>query len=392
MNYRFLIGVFLLFAVFEQTSAEVGNQAQHVSVVAKYFRPWIRQLSRPVDVYHWNGTGLGGEDPLLLQWVQGAATTFWNTYRSQVNQGSSMYGNGLYAAVDPVATFGFSGGVPQGMSLVRMRLPENARILDLSTGVVENKNNNQVLEILLKYQCPNAMPEFLFKEGGRDLKASCRELIYKVFSQALRVDALAYDYVRSKFSYCTRSEWSEGGAFVIMSNHWMTPESVHIFNSESRFATEERLRIQTLFLQDQKTMIPDFGNGKNIILEFLRNHPDHELVQSESRCEGKDCQVSVQFCTQAPTQEHPCESILVGTFPRPGGPLITSEEAARSGARWLLWSDLEGQAKSPEIHRWAKDNLFGCSDKFPYQGYSNQESSGPLKSVNSGRQELNHEK
>jgi hypothetical protein len=70
--------------------------------------------------------------------------------------------------------------------------------------------------------------------------------------------------------------------------------------------------------------------------------------------------ITVQFCDQS----NACESVPLPPIPRPGGSIITAEEASKT---ILLWTDLIGKPKSTTISTWLKNNKFACSGELPYK-------------------------
>jgi hypothetical protein len=359
----------LILTLFSVTArgAQMFNNVD-ISPMVNHFQKQVVTLNKAITTYNWVSHEPGDfwdterpqNDPTLLNEAQISARVFWGSYGSKEG-GNNMYGSGLYTAVDPVATVGFGG---QNWRLTQIQFPIGTRVLDLANpNTVDVKDSalvNAAQEIEEKFGCPRSSgADPYFVNGGVNLSESCRSLIKEVFNSILQIDAFAYGYGDTSFRACEGSMYIGQRAFVVTRSDWMRSEYVHYYTTNSRLNEEERLRIQTLFLLASQEGI-DKGRLLDVIAQYFDQHPDRDLQESKTVCEGDSCIITVQFCDSKNT----CDQVPLPSLPRPGGPTITVEVAERNK---LLWTDLVGKPKVSTISTWLLENKFGCSGQLPYE-------------------------
>jgi hypothetical protein len=108
-----------------------ARAAGNDSVLASALRPYVRVLSRPVTVYHWADRGWAGlgtsgpvdpRTPAVRSYVEWKTKGFWDINTAFMG----VAGNGLYAAVDPISSYGYGG---DNWSLFRLRVRKGTRFL-----------------------------------------------------------------------------------------------------------------------------------------------------------------------------------------------------------------------------------------------------------------------
>jgi hypothetical protein len=340
-----------------------------IAPMINHFRKQIVTLNKAVTTYNWVSHGGPNDfwdierpqnDPALLKMAQTSAEVFWSNYGSK--EGSeNMYGSGLYTAVDPVATYEFGG---EGWRMTQLQFPVGMHVLDLANSATIDDSDSALMnaaeDVEEKFACPrSAGADPYFTNGGASLDPKCRQLINEVFNKNLKIDAFAYGYNETYFKACEQGVYIGSRAFVITRPDWIRSEYVHYYTASSRLNEPERLRIQTLFLLAGEEGL-DKAPLLDLIAKYFDQYPDRELQGSKTVCEGDSCVITVQFCDSKNT----CDQVPLPALPRPGGPMITSEEAKR---KKLLWEDLVGKPKASTVSTWLKENKFGCSGELPYQ-------------------------
>ena len=351
------------------TSA-MNFQGVDVSPAVAYYQSSVRTVDQPFTIYNWSAAGndpfwaeeKADGDSSLMGLAQRSSRSFWSSYGGPSD---SMYGQGLYAAEDPVATMSYGGGVPSFV-LMQMQIPKNFRMLDLVYNSLDTPSNSlkvAAASVLTKFECPaDATADRLFQSGGMNLSPKCRELVREVFQNQLKIDGFAYSYSATAFTDCkiNMDGYQQMLAFVMTSSYWMDKSSVHYYTTRSRQNLEERVRIQTLFFKEasQKYMKPSL----QALVAYLDSHEDSDLKGSVTKCSGDYCSITVHFCNQ---QKH-CDDVALDPIPRPYGSKISEFEAKLTVASGVLWADLVGMEKSATISTWLKENMYGCNGRDPY--------------------------
>lgn len=340
-------------------------QGIDIAPMVSFYRSQIKEIAQPMMIYHWAGDRQTMKNPTDVN-VRSLSRSFWNHYGDPKSAGP-MYGHGLYGAIDPVLTRGYGGTGEYSKpvwQLLEMKLPVGFRMMDFSLGA-DIAIPQDVREIANKFSCPlSPNADAYFVEGGTKLNATCRGLTKNIFKDILEIDGIAYNYGGTAFKSCVENRML---AFVIVNDSWVESDLIHFYNSDSKENLQNRILIQTLFLEasllgryDEVALEDMAGDA---IEEYLTQKPDREFKSSQSLCAGATCRLIARFCNDA----NQCDEITVASLPRPGGALISAADAGRTEDKDLLWKDLEGQTKPTTTADWLKLNKFGCSGKSPYK-------------------------
>ena len=345
-----------------------------ISALVDIYRPQVKTLTKSIYTYNWSPAGLdpfwrqerSENDPALLNAAKRLAEGYWRVY-GQPNGDFSVYGRGLYTAIDPVSSSSFSGGLyMKRWLLLEFEFPAGMQILTLEPDE-SLAPNDQVTAILTKFGCPGTNTSALFSDGGRALSAECRDLIKDVFQNILRVDALSYNYVGTSFHACTDSgsDYAGAPAFILTGTKWLRPGLIHSYTPTTKGNRDGRRRIQTLFLAsgEGENRVQDLA--KEPILHYLLDHPGSYVKSSSTKCDGSYCDLTLEMTDD----QNKKGEVTILNMPRPAGPLITKAEAAALSSdvtQDLLWDDLDQTPKSPTISDWLKKNEFACDGQKPY--------------------------
>jgi hypothetical protein len=360
------------FSFADQVSGQVLLDGKDITAFVKDMGKTVTVLQKSSVIYHWSPSNGAGQDAAYT-WAKEWARSFWVSFG---HDGSgSMYGAGLYAAVDPVASVDFGGGIDNWL-LLEMNLPVGLKIVDLvdvaiSLGSGQLKFSKESLETLNDFKCPNYQNDFnkLFQDGNFGTSISCQNLLKKVFQDILKIDGFAYGYGKTNFKECTNYAGNNFKAFVITNDSWITANNTHFYTKDSRENIDNRIMIQTLFLkatEDDSSLTS--GSTKSEILAGIANYldanPDAEFQGSKVTCDADACTFKAQFCSADKFHTTCKDDVVLGSMPRPGGSLITTKEASKfRNYPQLLWSDLEGKPKASTVSDWLKKNIYECTDK-----------------------------
>lgn len=370
--FRFAIAALLVLApaLGLAETAPTLDESELAPAVAFYGK-MISTLGRSITIYNWSDTAAKGDDgPGYLHNGRAGADTFWRHFGENNPARGSYYGSGLYAAVDPVVTTTFGGGSVEKARLLVMDLKPGFKILDFQRITQSSPTlPSEVSKILTKFNCQLASnPESFFKSGGTNLTDDCKRLVRRIFSELLEIDAIAYSYASSDFQGCAPIATTGALAFVLLRETAFQPGDYRFFTSKSTKNLEERIMIQTLMLKlldDQSALFtPYFSTAwRPALSAFIAENPDHELRSTISKCDDINCTLSAKFCDA----KDQCAELPIGTFIRPGGPLITKVQASRIPGLGLLWADLEGKPKAKTTTEYLKATMFGCNGTAPYK-------------------------
>ena len=324
-----------------------------IEPLVAFIKKHVVVLEKPIFIYNffdakdadpvWRSQ-LSAADPIGYRSVQVSAEGYWRGQGE--DSGSNTMGNGLYAALDPVATRSYGG--EEDFVLRRMELPKGARIVNLLNST--SKIPDDVVKIYESLGCvwrngaiPGGSVRRLFeaKPGSSQL---CFDTLRNIVDGELRVDALVYRCSAAVFRDCSPSvrpstepplsttlftRFERRSAFVILSNRWMRPESVRVFNRHTTDALDERLKIQSMYYKTVADMASDPAMGRS-------------LAHSSG-------------WTELPKFEYPTE-ISASNRPFTSGPF-----------KGLLWDDLEGKQTDPHIGRYIQQTQLGCTDEVPWK-------------------------
>jgi len=228
---------------------------QGARLATEWLRPFVKALSRPVEVYHYayrpsarlpaQGP-LPAEGPSVSEYLQRKSQAYWNPDSATRPY---MMAGGLYAAIDPVITRTF-GGIGDSWALFQLTLPAGFTFVDVR-GWSDNGGRAQ--------RFPPAVREALGQEGcavdfpsemlvAQESKA-CRTLAVEVM-RALDVGGLMYRYQGFAFDSCGARPAGAVGAFILTRPE--RAERSQLFTSESPgpgAATESHRRVRQLYLE-----------------------------------------------------------------------------------------------------------------------------------------------
>ena len=209
-------------------------------------------------------------------------------------------GMALYAANDPVYTYGY-GGLDEGLGndrwlLIEMTLPKGFRLLEtIQPSTADSPANESVNRVLNRFGCPSYLePETAVIAGGSHLGKSCQELMRKVLKNILQIDGFNYQYSQTYFTNCEPSDIEP--AFVITSSRFINGKLIKVFTKGTTSFRDDRLRIQTLFQSNvgsPKIVSPStplFFGGGQLLWDDLRGQPKVDtanwLKQYRYGCDG----------------------------------------------------------------------------------------------------------
>jgi hypothetical protein len=318
----------------------------------------------------------------------------------------NMFGPGLYAAVDPVATRNY-GGAGTDWVLVQIQLPVGFAMFDLNRdGGDTPPASGPMIDALQKADCPTSwdydggMLNNLFNPSTHK-NPTCTATIEHILRDKLQVDGFFYSYSYSNFKACqppldpnsnstTPDASYRGGAFVITDGSKFTAQSVRIFNQNTSDDLQDRMDIESSFYEaDQENLN---GNGltpPTVTPQMLyAQYPQYQgwTIQSvymgcSSTCPPYIPTASISGLAPAapPVAGQPAAAPVTQyatvTITLPPPPVLTTMSAAnppRSGCGYgavscpLLWKDLDGKPFDPNLSTYMKTNYYSCSGKPDY--------------------------
>lgn len=366
--------IFIFLVSFIAKAQEYTLDGKDITPAVKYYKKFVTPLTKSITVYNWSQNADRGDSESQIFWAAQGGKSFWYNYGKR-NDTGSVYGFGLYTAMDPVASQGFGGLINEKRwRLLEMKLPLGFRLLDFpGTATLANNTPDEVISVLTTNGCPTMDPERLFQNGGQGLNPNCAKLVKKIFQDILQIDGFGYFYGVAVFKACAATAedyYNRGRAIVITENRWMNADNIEFYTPGSTKNLKERIRLQTLFLETNPYEVWDAQKQvlfselhKSQMLDFLNKHPEHAIHKATASCEADQCKITITFCTE----EKFCEDLILGQIPRPEGSTITTATAKKKGYPSLLWDDLEGLEKTETIQEWILDNVFGCDGNKPYK-------------------------
>lgn len=285
---------------------ELEYEGVDIRPLVEGVRGFIVTLDRPVTVFNWSTRGMMADRPDAFQSARSIADVYWERY-ARSSQGS-YFGDGLYTALDPVASNGY-GNAQSDWLLTEFKLPVGFRLLDFLKIPEQLSLPNKARGVLRAFECdPDLKVQLVFWESGAFLKPKCSNLVRHLFRDVFAIDGFSYEFAAAKFKACENPQYEGGRAILITSSRWMLPDLVSYYNSRTRDRREKRILLQSMFFDDLR-----------------RARADQEVVSSS----------------------------------------FTSAEARSLSRGFLLWEDLEGEPKV-DTSAWLKENHFGCAG-LPYR-------------------------
>lgn len=331
---------------------------------------------------------------------------------SSINFGSgNMYGPGLYASTDPIATRSYGGG--SNWVLLQIELPKGFRMASLVWQINDDQLPQSAMDELDKMGCSNY--DFKSRTSGSYLlnlvlpygntvissrpqpgtsEQKCALNLRRLLKDHLKIEGLYYGYGATSFSQCSSSvpngpsgQMANGaglhqGAFVIANPARIKTSSVKVFNSQSTDASADRVAIQSLFYQSQSqsssqsedhalTMAVQSYYGTNGIPDY----PDYKVYAWYMKgCSAylhpgavnyvQACGDWYQICDNAYNN---CKIVPLSPPPnwKPGQSYV-SKISSQDAPGGILWPDLDGHDQDPKVAKWIEKNLLGCLDIAPF--------------------------
>lgn len=320
----------------------------NVEPVITYYRAKISRLKKDSAVYNWSSNALLKNMSDILKIKRDSAQTYWNFFDVPGSAQGNYFGQGLYAAVDPVATSGY-GGPGNNWLLTRMVFPKGFRILNVGDIRLEEDQPMDVAEVLMKFNCSTHMGVNFAGAGKRFPQLRCSKFLRQLFAHYLKIDAFAYNYFAQSFAVCTKPGPSTlnrfSVAFVILDGDWMSADRVQAFTANMVGFSEDRRLLQTLFIRADNQS----KRHASIIGKLL---PRAQSLDKASFCGDNQCNVYVY--RDGWSQE--------ARYARPvDEDLIRPENASR-----ILWSDLVGKRQAEHTDEWIQQNIIGCDGTLPF--------------------------
>lgn len=244
-----------------------------ITPVVTYFQKRIRTTNRPLAMYSWSQVEYDSyftkahnaeED---LDYLKSRSQVFWNKFGKK---SGNYFGSGLYLAADPVITRNYGG---KNWVLLQLKLPAGLKVFDVLNPIlgVFLLDESDAKKILASFKCDGDSASY-FKNGGDKLAPSCQALLQSVFRDILKVDLLGYYYMQTKFPACpakTSMEYS----FVMLRSDRLSAEQVRYFTQKSGTNNEDRLQIQTLFMDSARDASPLIPNEGGLLWNDLAGKP-----------------------------------------------------------------------------------------------------------------------
>ncbi len=387
-----------------------------LKLMTKYFKSFVYELERPVLMYNWSQGGLklkSASDPIGVKMVVNGAKSYWRS-QNNVDNDDNMYGFGLYAALDPVATRSY-GEFEGNWVLLEMKLPQGFRTLDLGRDG-NNAFPQRIQKILTDAKCPSrwadatSMFDSLMQPKSPKVETECMNLIRAVFQQNLAIDGFLYNYNSSEFAECVdprlkalnanaSDEWGNSNhqrairsrAAVITDSKWVKPELIRIYTPTTSDAKDERLRITSLFYKTEIDVALSTAHTVMGYQNWVQSWVSQNLKGFEAMIEwdqcgnfqpDRGCLDPVKVCQRDEKTYKIIESTCKTISPPPIPVFATTviRKTTFSGGAWdedkksLLWPEFEGSLVDANVGQMIRENFLGCSEGEPYRSLLMKES------------------
>ena len=289
---------------------------------------------------------------------------------------SNMYGPGLYASTDPVATAKYGSGA--GWVLLQIRLPKGFRYFDLKNGYVNLPQ--PAIDVLHSYGCGNIYGSSFYLDSllaiGRNTYSGspysgsyssysnqCVLKVRQLLKDYVKMDGFIYSYSASTFEQCSQS-YGHQAAFVLTSSRGVSASHVRVFNSQTDDNFKDRLRIQTLFYYaDIKS------RGMYRFMTFPK-YPGYKFSQTVARYTNEKYEEMLRLCVGG-SYGSPCVEISkppeIGLHDLRMSPENAPDNMGlgydyQTSSNSLLWTDMQGAALDFQAGSWLPNYLFGCKN------------------------------
>lgn len=242
-NYLLLAIIFLAgFNSYSHEANRIELDGIDITEAVQFFDKQTSRLSQPVTVFNWS-VQTKDDDSKFEGRVQKSSQIFWNGFGQKAGM-HNLFGDGLYAAVDPVITESY-GSRNKTWLLSKMVFPAGFKLMDLTVPIAVPSS---VQNILSQFQCPLGVDNF-FQVGGALLTESCQKIVRKIFQEQIKIDAFAYIYSQTHFKVCKEGDAIGEKAFVVTDSAWMNQKNITYYTAKSVKNREDRILIQTSFFE-----------------------------------------------------------------------------------------------------------------------------------------------
>jgi len=322
-------------------AANAPNMVQGVdaSPLLDFLNTQIMTTTVPFEMFHYvdGAKHLPGkfsaDDPRGYAYIKYNATQ-WVQHMGQT--ALSVFGMGLYLASDPIVSHAW--GDSATWTLLEVEIPVGMRVIQTGIGASENVNlPDSAVEVLTKFGCPSSLTmQYLLSWQYYNDAPQCVRAMREVI-EILKLDAFSYQFGGGYFKVCEqRSPHAEHGrAFVILSDRWLKPGTVRIFNAQTTDAHDERLRIESSFLKSATEYSQRFPDGGDMATYYLYLISPANYTAPYPTIINRD---RLPYYTQVSTS----------------GDVV-------------FWPDLQGAMTDPKLDEWIEANWLGCSDKPQYR-------------------------
>jgi hypothetical protein len=205
-----------LAAVLVSSARAAAESAPSPPPTATWLRPYVKSLSRAIDVYHYGYRplmGISAEGPVQVDaafreaYLQKRLSRFWDP--DLATRPYSM-ASGLFASIDPVIGRTF-GGIGDAWAMFALTFKKGFRFIDVrgsSDGQPERFSEPMRAHLTAAGCSADSVAVLL---TGVESPA-CREIALKTV-RALNLDAILYSYQGFEFEGCARRST---GAFIVL--------------------------------------------------------------------------------------------------------------------------------------------------------------------------------
>jgi len=324
-------------------AANAPNMVQGVdaSPLFNYLHPQIYTTTVPLKMFHYLDGKLrlpgkfSADDPRGYDYIKYNAVQ-WAKRLGQFS--FSLTGTGLYLASDPVASHDLGNSAT--WTLLEIEIPVGFRVIHAWSDELMKIPDvpDSAVNVLTKFGCRGTIHTMLdlFSTAQYTNSPKCVAAVLEVFEK-LKLDAFSYAYGGGYLNVCVPAspKGEHGRAFVIMSDRWLKPGTVRVFNAQTADARDERLLIESTIFKSSFDYV---------------NRSQNASVPS-----------GLYYINLSDPGEVPSSYPAVIDVNKLAGYAIMDDGTP------IYWPDLQGVSTDPDIDKWIQSNFFGCSDKPQYQ-------------------------
>lgn len=374
-----------------RSDAQVETQAKAFKIILSYVSSRVSEVQKPFYLYHWR------KDPHLVQSadaqinpekygraiVEREAPSFIPGLYAHERNSSSVYGGGLYAALDAVSTERFGGMNPASWALLVMHIPQGFKLLELLApdGLLSRPQRDLVQKAFESFGCSSGKnySSVLNNIFQRDeIHLECADLIKRVIG-TLQIDGFSYSYTNAAFKTCA-TNIDRGAAVVFTSKSWLNMQgaTARLYTARTQTDLEERRAIESqFFYAETYSAIPNRMQSIDWILasrvmskKFPKEFATMASVNSDYTCYND--QVCKFFITmlysdgivETEINEWDIRPFYFKDFP------VKFSAAAGAPIETLHWADLAESPTLGHMEDWLHQNLMDCGSSFKSSGDS----------------------